>query len=130
MREGLLRRHLAELVARPSAERAARGGEDERVDLVGSSILQALEGGGVLAVDGQEPPPSPRLGGERELAGGHEALLVRKREIDAPLERPERDRQPGEADDGVEHDVVLGTLEQLGRVSSDLSQRREAVDRR
>ena len=66
---------------------------------------------------GQEPPPSPRLRGERELAGGHEALLVREREVDAALERPERDRQPGESDDGVEHDVGLGPLEQLGGVS-------------
>ena len=36
------------------------------------------------------------------------------------LERPERRRQPGEADDGVEDDVRLGALEQRGQVAADL----------
>ena len=51
------------------------------------------------------PPRSLRL--ERKLAGGDEALLVREREVDAVLERPERRVNPGEADDGVEDDVRL-----------------------
>ena len=86
-------RDVLELVARAAAERAARRGQDERVDLVRRAALEALEGGGVLAVDRQQPPSAPRLRGEREVAGGDEALLVREREVDAALERPERDRQ-------------------------------------
>ena len=96
----------------------------------GVAALQALEGGGVLAVDRQQPASSPLPRRERELAGGDEALLVREREVDAALERPERHRQPGEADDRVEHDVGLGALEQLGQVAADLGQRREPVDGR
>ena len=37
--------------------------------------------------------------------------------------------RPGEADDGVQDDVRLGPLEQLGQVAAGLGQRREAVDR-
>ncbi len=83
----------------------------------------------MLAVDRKQPPAAARLRCEGELARGDEALLVREREVDAALERPERHRQAGEADDGVEDDVWLGALEQLGEVASDLGQRGESVDR-
>ena len=84
----------------------------------------------MLAVDREQPasPAPPRL--ERELARGDEALLVREREVDAALERPQRRRQPREADDGVQDDVRLGTLEQRREVAADLRQRRQPVDRR
>ena len=64
-----------------------------------------------------------------QLACRDEALLVRERERHPALERPERSRQPGEADDRVEDDVRLGALEQLGQVAAHLRQRRQAVDR-
>ena len=83
----------------------------------------------MLAVDREQPASAPLLRGERELAGGDEALLVGEREVDAVLERPERGRQAGEADDRVQHDVRLGPLEQLVEVAADLRQRREPVDR-
>ena len=82
----------------------------------------------MLGVHRQQQASSPLLRGERELARRDEALLVREREIDAGLERPEGRRQAGEADDGVQDDVRLGTLEQLGEVAADLRQRRQAVD--
>jgi hypothetical protein len=82
----------------------------------------------MLAVDGEHEAPSPLLGGQRELAGGDEALLVREREGDAALERPQRRGQAREADDRVQDDVGLRTVEQLREVASDLSQRREPVD--
>ena len=78
---------------------------------------------------GISAPPPRSCARERELAGGDEALLVRERERDAALERPHRRREPGEADDGVEHEVGLGALEQLGEVAADLRERREPVDR-
>ena len=82
----------------------------------------------MLGVDRQQQPSSPLLRCERELARGDEALLVREREIDAGLERPEGRRQAGEADDGVQDDIGLSALEQLREVASDLRQRRQAVD--
>ena len=98
------------------------------MDGLGVPALEALERRRVLGVDGQQQPSSPLLCGERELAGGDEALLVREREIDAGLERPQRRRQAREADDGVQDDVRLGAFEQLGEVASDLRQRRQPVD--
>ena len=131
MRERLLGRDVLELGARAAAERAAGTGEDERVDLLRLAPLEALEERRVLAVDRQDPAAAPLPRGEGELAGGDEALLVREREVDAALERPERRVHSGEADDGVEDDVRLRALEQLGQVASDLLQRRvDVVERR
>ena len=45
---------------------------------------------------------------------GDQALLVREREPLAGFERGERRRQPGEADDRVEHDVGVGERGELG----------------
>src|SRR5213076_517345 len=72
--------------------------------------------------------PRPRVTGE--LARGDEALLVRERERDAALERPQRRVDAGEADDRVQDDVGLRPLEHLRCVASDLRQRRNAVDGR
>ncbi len=91
---------------------------------------RALEERRVLAVDRDQQPAAALARRERQLACGDEALLVRERERDAALERPHRRRQAGEAERGVEDDVGLRALEQLGRVAADLRQRREPVDRR
>ena len=56
---------------------------------------------------GSSSPPPRSCARERELAGGDEALLVRERERDAALERPERRAEAGEADDRVQDDVRL-----------------------
>ena len=112
-----------------AAERAAGGGQHQGFDLVGRAVLEALEERRVLAVDREQPPSAPLPRRERELACRDETLLVREREVDAALERPERRGQAGEADDGVQHDVRLGPLEQLDEVAADLGQRREPVDR-
>ena len=45
------------------------------------------------------------------------------------LERPQRRRKTREADDGVQDDVGLRAIEQLGQVAAHLRQRREPVDR-
>src|SRR4051812_11544451 len=131
MCEGLVRRHAAEVVARAAAERAAGPGEHEARDLVGRRALQALVEGRVLAVDRKDAAAAPFLGGERELARRDETLLVREREVDAVLERPERRVHAREADDGVQHDVGLRALEQRDEVAADLLQRRvDVVERR
>ena len=86
-------------------------------DRVGSTSLEALEERRVLAVDRQEQPAAASVGGDGELAGGDEALLVRERERDAALERPERRLDAGEADDRVEDDVRLARVEEVGTPS-------------
>ena len=97
--ERVVHRHALELVAAAAAEGPSGGGQHERVDRTGVPTLEALEERGVLRVDGQQSSSTPLLRGERERSGGDEALLVRKRERDAALERPERRADAGEADD-------------------------------
>ena len=74
----------------------------------------------MLGVDGEQQASTPLLRGERELAGRDEALLVRERERDTALERPERRADAGEADDRIQDDVRLRGFEQLGDVAADL----------
>ena len=90
-----------------AAERAAGSREHERVDLLRLASFEALEERRVLAVDGQDPAAAALARSESELPGGDEALLVREREVDAVLERPQRRVDSREADDGVEDDVGL-----------------------
>jgi hypothetical protein len=73
----------------------------------------------VLAVHGGAASPTS-CAATRELARRDEALLVRERERDTLLERPERRPDAGEPDDRVEDDVGLAALEQLERIAADL----------
>jgi len=82
----------------------------------------------VLAVDGNQPPSPAPLGIESELSRRDEALLVREREVDAALERPERRREAGETDDGVEDEIGLGAFEELRQIAADLRQRSKALE--
>ena len=110
----------ASSVARAAAERAAGRGQHERRDGVGSTSLEALEERRVLAVDRQQQAAPPPLGGDGELAGGDEALLVRERERDAALERPERRPDAGEADDRVEDESGSQASSSAVHVAADL----------
>ena len=120
MCERLLDGDVLELVPGAAAERAAGRGQDERLDRLGLAALEALEERRVLAVDRQQQAAAAPVGGDGELAGGDEALLVRERERDAVLERPQRRLDAGEADDRVEHDVRLARLEQRRGGAADL----------
>ncbi len=82
----------------------------------------------MLRVDRQDPPSPLLPRGRRELAARDEAFLVGEREVDSPLERPERGRQPCEAHDRVEDDIRLRTVEELGEVAADLGERGETFD--
>src|SRR5262249_60586363 len=99
--ERLGRGHIGKLVTASSAERSTGGGEHQRVHHLRRPALEALKGGGVLAVDRQQPPSStpPRCG--RKIAGRDEALLYCDGQVDAPLECPERRRQAREATHGL-----------------------------
>ena len=124
MCERLLHRHREEFLTRPASKRPAGGGQHERVDGVGlAPPLETLVDRGMLAVDGDQPPAATvkRRAGER--AARDQALLVRQRQSDAVLERPERRADAGEADDRVQDDIRPGRLEQRRRVSTDLGQR-------
>src|SRR4029077_18961207 len=90
VRERFLGSHRCELVARVPAERPAGAGENERGDLLRRASLEAREERRVLTVDGQDAAVAAPLRGERELTGRNEALLVREREVDTALERPQR----------------------------------------
>jgi hypothetical protein len=68
--------------------------------------------------------PSARC---RPAGSGHEALLVRKGEVDAALERPEGRVHAREPDDGVEDDIRLRALEEFRQVAADRLQRRVDV---
>src|SRR6188508_3064507 len=77
----------------------------------------------MLRVDRQQQAASPLVRSEGEVAGGHEALLVRERQRHAALERPERRLDAREADDRVEYHVGLGPLEEGRQVAADLDMR-------
>jgi hypothetical protein len=86
----------------------------------GATTVEALEERRVLAVDREQKPLPLAPGRECEITGGDEALLVRERERDAVLERPESRPDAREADDGIEDEVGRGTIEKLGDISADL----------
>ena len=82
-------------VARAPAERPAGRREHER-RRVRVAALEALEQRRVLAVNGEQPASASLVGRDRQVAGGDEALLVRERERDPLLERPQGRADPGE----------------------------------
>ena len=74
----------------------------------------------MLGVDGEQQATAPLSRSERKIAGRNEALLVRERERDAALERPERRADTCETDDRIEDDVRPCGVEQLGHVAAHL----------
>ncbi len=78
---------------------------------------QALPHCGVFRIDGHDLAAAggTRFGDDRP--GCDQALLVREREPLARFERGDRRREPGEADDCVEHDVGIGMRGELGQQS-------------
>ena len=87
---------------------------------------QALVHGAVLAVDGHQLGARRRPQRLHDRAAGDEALLVGQRQPLARLQRGDRDRQPGEADDAVDDDV--GVVGQVGQVGDDLGERQRRGD--
>ncbi len=102
------------------SERPSGGGENQRVDRLGGVALQALEDRRMLAVDRKQEPSTPSPRSECKVPGGDEALLVRERERDPTLERPQRGADSGEADDRVQDEVGLAGVQDLGQVAADL----------
>ncbi len=74
----------------------------------------------MLAVHRQQQPSPPLPRCQRELPRHDEALLVRKRQGDPALERPQRRVEAGKPHDRVEHEVGLRPLEQRGQIAADL----------
>ena len=120
VRECLVHAHCFELRERSVSERAAGSGEDERVDGLGARPSRHWKTAECSLSTGSSSASAPLPGGDREIACGDEALLVRERERDAALERPQGRADAGEADHGVQDEIGLGRLEELGQVAADL----------
>ncbi len=103
-------RHGDLLELRPGlpAERPATGGQDHPAHFTLSARTQSLVDGGVLGVDGDDLAAAAATHLRDDWTTGDQALLVGEREPLAMLERGERRRKAGEADDGVEDDVGFG----------------------
>jgi hypothetical protein len=129
VRERLGGRDPGELGAAAATERPSRCREDQRINGLGDPPLEELKRGRMLRVDRQDAALPLLRGGNGEVPRDDEALLVREREVDATLERPHRRRKACKSDDGVQDDVRLGPLEQLGQIPSNLRDRGDAVDR-
>ena len=87
---------------------------------------QALVHGAVLAVDRDQLGARRRPQRLHDRAGGDQALLVGQGQPLARPQRGDRDRQPGEADDGVDDDV--GVLDEVGEVVDDRGERERGGD--
>ena len=118
----------ARSVGPPAAERAAAGGQHDAGDLAAGvgGRPQALVHGTVLGVDGHELGAGDRAQRPHHRPGGDEALLVGEGETLARRQRGDRHRQPGEPDDGVDHDV--GVLDEIRRGVDDRGPRQRRGD--
>jgi hypothetical protein len=108
MLERLLGRDGGKLVERKLAERPARGGEPDGLDLAVRADAQALMHGVVLAVDGQDGHVALARGGGEDLAGGHHALLVGQADGLAGQDGGVRGFKAGHAHDGGDHEIGFG----------------------
>jgi len=76
-------------------ERASGGGEEETPDVPGAAVLQELEKGAVLAVDGKNGSPEPPGSAEEKLASHYQGFLVRQGKLLAGFERGQGGFEPG-----------------------------------
>ena len=123
-----LGRHVGELVARAAAERPAARGQDER-----SPARRAARTG--RAPSARCRPGSARLRPARARASARSPAATRLSLFASASVTPCSSAHivagsPAKPSVGVQDDVRLGALEQLGRIAADLGQRREPVDRR
>ena len=75
----------------------------------------------MLAVDREKTSAAAVPRSECKVAGRDEALLVRERQCHSVLERPERRSDSGEADDGIQDQIRLGGLEDVGQIATHLT---------
>src|SRR5215469_12022312 len=106
--ERLRRRDVFELGEWCVAERAARGGEPDLADLARLASAEALVDGVVLAVDGQEAYAAFAGGGQDEIAGSDEALLVGEPDGLTGEHRGVGGLESGDTDDGGDDEAGLG----------------------
>ena len=95
--ERLARGDVAEALAGAVAERAARRGEDEPLDLLRTPAVQALVQGAMFAVDGQEARPAGLRLSDHQLPRHHQRLLVGEGDVFPRLQGPVRGDQPDRA---------------------------------
>ncbi len=117
MGQGVGHRHPLQLGPGPATERPAAGGEQDPPDGLRRARLEGLVDGTVLRVDRHDLAAALGPGGGHHRAGGDQALLVGQGQALAGFQGGDGGRQPGETDDGVEHDVDLGPRRQPGQHS-------------
>ena len=106
--EGLRRGDVVEVGERRVAEGATGGGEPDLLDFGGGAAAHALVDGVVLGVDGEEGDVVLAGGGDDELAGGYEALLVGEADGLAGADGGVGGFEAGYADDGGDDEVDFG----------------------
>ncbi len=108
MFEGLRGGDVLEVCKWGVAKGATGGGEPDLFDLVGGAAAEALVDGVVLGVDGEEIDGVLAGGGEDEIAGGDEALLVSEADGFAAEDGGVGGFEAGDADDGGDDEVGVG----------------------
>ena len=110
MLERLRGRDLGQLGLRPSPERATAGSQHQAGDPTGDVVgAEALVNRPVLAVDWDELGAGRGAIALDDGAGGDERLLVRQCKATTRLKGGDRDRETGEPNHAVHHDIgILG----------------------
>ena len=99
MAQRLLGRGGVDLRARPGAERAARGGEDDALDVLAAAGAERLEDRVVLGIDRQHGGAGLGRRAHEQAAGADQALFVGERDGRAALDRRQRRLQSDRAAD-------------------------------
>ncbi len=108
MGEGLLHRHLLQLLPSPSAEGPPARGDGQPPHGPRRLPRDQLVKGGVLGVHRHYPRPGRLRQGGHQLPADHQGLLVGQGQVDALTERGDGRSQPRRAHQGVQHEVGFG----------------------
>ncbi len=106
--EGLVGRDAGEVFGGGVAEGASGGGEPDLLHFLRSSSAHGLVDGVVLGVDGEEGDVSLSGGGDDEVSGGYEALLVGEADGLSGEDGGVGGFETGNADDGGDYEVNFG----------------------
>ena len=99
MPQRLFRRRRLDRLQRPGAERAARGGQDDALDVFARAGAERLEYGIVLAIDRQHGGAGDGRAPHEQAAGANQTFLVGERDGRAAFDRGQRRLQSDRAAD-------------------------------
>ena len=107
MLERLLLFDAAQLLTGFAVKRPAGGGDNQPLDTLCLVALQALEDGGMLAVDGGQTDALLLCQPHHQLAAGHQRLFIGQSDVVARLDGCHRRQQSGHAHHRVENRILL-----------------------